>query len=123
LQRAIWLLTRQGVIEMPRVDGRQVRIVSRSPLSRAARFDEIERIRGFAGDVLGILGPQVGQVFLEQGSIVDELQAKWEVPASLVRSETDRKELVAQASEEAGQNQLNGATAPGGLPAQTPIGQ
>jgi len=118
LQRVIFLLTEQGVIEMPRLDGRQIRIIAKSPLARAQKFDEIERLRGFAGDVLGILGPQAGQVFLEQGAIVDQLQEKWEVPATLVRDEDAREELVANVGEIGAE-----APAPGGLPAQTAIGQ
>ena len=41
-----------GILEMPQVDGRAVRVVAKSPLARAQKFEEIERIRGFAGDVI-----------------------------------------------------------------------
>lgn len=117
LQRIVWLLTRQGILEMPKVDGRQVRVVMKSPLARAQKFEEIERIRGFAGDVMGILGPQAAQLYVDQDSVVDQLQQKWEVPQTVVRSEGEREKLMDQMSEMASQ------TAPGGLPAQTEIGQ
>lgn len=118
LQRIVWLLTRRGVLEMPMLDGRQVRIVAKSPLARAQKFEEIERIRGFAGDVLGMLGPQQGQLYIDQDALVDELQTKWEVPQKMVRSEESRKEIMEYMAESA-----QPEPAPGGLPAQTPIGQ
>jgi hypothetical protein len=117
IQRIVWLLTRQGILEMPKVDGRQVRVIAKSPLARAQKFEEIERIRGFAGDVIGMLGPQAGQLYLEQDNLVDELQAKWEVPQNMVRSEAERERMMEGMAEAAQQAQ------PGGLPAQSEIGQ
>ena len=61
IQRIVWLFTKAGIMEMPKLDGREVRIVSKSPLARAQKFEEIERIRGFAGDIMGLIGPQQGQ--------------------------------------------------------------
>jgi hypothetical protein len=117
IQRIVWLLTRQGVLEMPQVDGRAVRIIAKSPLARAQKFEEIERIRGFAGDVIGMVGPEGGQLYLNHDELVDELQRKWEVPQDLVRPEGARKKLLGEISEAASQSQA------GGLPAQAQIGQ
>ncbi len=118
LQRIVWLFTRAGILEMPRLDGREVRIIAKSPLARAQKFEEIERIRGFAGDVISLLGPQQAQVFFAQGEMVDELQQKWEVPQKMVRSEGEREEVLRGLAEAAGQV----PTEPGGLPAQAEIG-
>ena len=120
IQRIVWLLTRQGILEMPKVDGREVRIIAKSPLARAQKFEEIERIRGFAGDVIGMVGPQGGQLYLDHDVLVDELQAKWEVPQKLVRSEGERERMMQGAAEAA---QAQQETVPGGLPAQAEIGQ
>jgi hypothetical protein len=119
LQRIVWLFTRAGILEMPMLDGRQVRVIAKSPLARAQKFEEIERIRGFAGDVLGILGPQAGQLYIDQDEVVNQLQDKWEVPQKMVRSEGEREEMMEGMAEAAEAQQ----PAPGGLPAQTPIGQ
>jgi len=117
IQRIVWLLTRRGLLEMPQVDGRAIRVVAKSPLARAQKFEEIERIRGFAGDVIGMLGPQAGQLYLDHDELVDELQAKWEVPQKMVRPEAERERMLAGAAELAQDAQ------PGGLPAQAAIGQ
>ena len=122
IQRIVWLLTRAGILEMPRVDGRQVRVIAKSPLARAQKFEEIERIRGFAGDVIGMLGPQAGQLYLDHDELVDELQAKWEVPQNMVRSEGERERMMSDMAE-AAQQQQQMQTQPGGLPAQAEIGQ
>ena len=124
IQRIVWLLTRKGILEMPKVDGREIRVVAKSPLARAQKFEEIERIRGFAGDILGIMGPQQGQLFLNQDGVANELQEKWEVPAHLVRNEAEREEMLEGAAQaaQAAQPGGDGQPAPGGLPAQTPIG-
>jgi len=119
IQRIVWLLTRRGVLEMPRVDGRQVRIVAKSPLARAQKFEEIERIRGFAGDVVTMLGPQASQLYIDQDELVDELQMKWEVPQKMVRDQANRERMM-QGMAEAAQEQ---GIVPGGLPAQAEIGQ
>jgi hypothetical protein len=121
IQRIVWLLTRQGVLEMPLVDGRQVRIIAKSPLARAQKFEEIERIRGFAGDVIGMVGPQGGQLFIDHEVLVEELQAKWEVPQNLVRSAGERDKMLSNAAE-AAQAQQQQQAVPGGLPAQAEIG-
>jgi hypothetical protein len=115
IQRIVWLFTRAGLLEMPIVDGRQVRVIAKSPLVRAQRFEEIDRIRGFAGDVVGMLGPQASQLYIDQDELVDELQEKWEIPAKMVRSEAERMRMMEGMAEAASQ------TAPGGLPAQTEI--
>lgn len=117
LQRIVWLFTRAGILEMPKLDGREIRVVAKSPLARAQKFEEIERIRGFAGDVLGILGPQAAQLYIDQDELVDELQAKWEVPQQMVRGEGERERMMEGMAEAAAQTQ------PGGLPAQSEIGQ
>ena len=116
IQRIVWLFTRAGILEMPMVDGRQVRVIAKSPLARAQKFEEIERIRGFAGDVIGMLGPQAAQLFLNQEEMVEELQSKWEVPAGVVRSEAERERMMGEMAEAAEQMQ------PGGMPAQAEIG-
>ena len=121
LQRVVYLLTKRGLLEMPLLDGRQIRVVAKSPLARAQKFEEIERIRGFAGDVIGIVGPEQGQLYIDQDVLVDELQSKWEVPQGLVRSETARKKMLDDVADAAAETQPQ-QPAPGGLPAQAPIG-
>jgi len=116
IQRIVWLFTRAGILEMPQVDGRAVRVIAKSPLARAQKFEEIERLRGFAGDVIGMLGPQAGQLYLNHDGLVDELQAKWEVPQKMVREESERKRMLEGAAEAAAAQQ------PGGLPVQSEIG-
>lgn len=118
IQRIVWLFTRSGILEMPQVDGRAVRVVAKSPLARAQKFEEIERIRGFAGDIIGILGPQAGQLYIDHDNIVDELQAKWEVPQNIVRPEAERERMLEGAVEAAATQDAQ----PGGLPAQAQIG-
>jgi len=110
LQRVIFLLTAQGKLEMPKLDGREVRVVAKSPLARAQKFEEIERIRGFAGDLLGILGPQAGQLAIDPEVLQTELVRNWEVPATLVRSIEKQTEIIRQITEaaEAGAEQPEG---------------
>ncbi|TFH60918.1 MAG: hypothetical protein E4G91_08320 [Candidatus Zixiibacteriota bacterium] len=117
IQRIVWLFTRSGILEMPQVDGRSVRVVAKSPLARAQKFEEIERIRGFAGDVIGMVGPQGGQLYLNHDVLVEELQSKWEVPQNLVRPQAAREKLMRDMAEAASSQQA------GGLPAQAQIGQ
>lgn len=123
LQRIVWLLEKRGLIEMPLLNGRQVRIVSKSPIARAQRFEDIERMRGFAGDVISMLGPQLGQAYLNQDGIVDELREKWEVPNRVVRDQDEREAALQGAGDAALQGAGGGTPAPGGLPAQLAIGE
>lgn len=96
LQRCVYLLTKAGKIEMPKVDGRQVAIVPKSPLARAQKFEEVERIRGFAADVIGIFGPQVALGYLDTDDIVEQLRANWEVRRESVRDEGEREQMMEQ---------------------------
>jgi hypothetical protein len=116
-QRIVWLFTRRGILEMPKLDGRQVRVIAKGPLARAQKFEEIERIRGFAGDVISMLGPQAGQLYLNHDVLVDDLQSRWEVSQKMVRPQAEREQML-EGMAQAAQGQQGG-----GLPAQAQIGQ
>jgi hypothetical protein len=117
LQRVIFLLTRQGKLEMPTLDGRQVRVVAKSPLARAQKFEEVERIRGFAGDVIGILGPQAGQLAIDPEVLLDELSKNWEMRADMVRSVEEQQRILGQVTDAAQEAQQEQQAGGGGQPA------
>lgn len=102
LQRVVYLLKRQGRLEIPKIDGREVRVVQKSPLARAQRFEEVERIRGFAADLINILGPQIGMAKINSETLGDELVKNWEVNPELLRDENELKEMLSNTAEAVG---------------------
>jgi hypothetical protein len=99
LQRVVFLLTRAGKLEMPKLDGREVQVVAKSPLARAQKFEEIERIRGFAADVIGILGPQAGLLAINPEVLLPELAKNWEVRADMVRTVEEQADLLGEVTD------------------------
>ena len=59
LQRVVYLLTKQGRIEIPTVNGREVKVKSVSPLAQAQSNQDIVSLDRFLEMVSGRFGPEV----------------------------------------------------------------
>lgn len=95
VRRVVYLLKKQGKLELPKLDGREIKIVSRSPLARAQRLDDIDRLRGFVSDLAAMLGdPRLLPAYVDDERLASELQQSYEVPYDLLRTRDDREEKL-----------------------------
>ena len=106
LQRVIYILKKQGRIEVPSVNGREVKIRSVSPLAQAQANQDISTVARFLELVGGAFGPEMLQLLIDGEATAIHLAKKFGVPESLIRDEEQRKQLAAMAQQMAQQQQM-----------------
>jgi len=95
LQRVIYILKKQGRIEMPTVNGREVKIRSSSPLAQAQSNQDITAVSRFLELVNAYFGPDTTNVLINSEETAIHLAKKFGVPDGLIRDREERREIVA----------------------------
>jgi len=117
LQRVVYILKKQGRIEVPTINGREVKIRSVSPLAQAQSNQDISSVARFLELVGGVFGPEMLQLLVDGEKTAVHLAKKFGVPESLIRDKDQRKQIAALAQQMAEQQ----AQQPQ-LPQEAPIG-
>jgi len=105
LQRVIYILKKQGRIELPTVNGREVRVRSVSPLAQAQSNEDISAVARFLEVAGGAFGPEMLQVLINSEETAAYLAKKFGVPDSLIRDPEERRQIVAMMQQMAQQQQ------------------
>ena len=105
LQRVIYILKKQGRIEVPTVNGREVKVRSVSPLAQAQANQDISSVARFLELVGGSFGPEMLQLLVDGEQTAIHLAKKFGVPESLIRDEDQRKQIAQMAQQMAQQQQ------------------
>lgn len=105
LQRVIYILKKQGRIEVPTVNGREVKVKSISPLAQAQANQDITAVARFLELAQNSFGPEMMQLLINSEETAAYLAKKFGVPDSLIRDETERKQIVAMMQQMAQQQQ------------------
>ena len=95
LQRVIYILKKQGRIELPTVNGREVKVRSVSPLAQAQANQVIGSVARFLELTGATFGPEVLQLLVDPEQVAVYLSKKFGVPESLIRDEQQRKQITA----------------------------
>jgi hypothetical protein len=106
LQRVIYILKKQGRIEVPVINGREVKIRSVSPLAQAQANQDISNVARYLQLVGGVFGPEMLQLLIDSEKTATYLGKKFGVPESLIRDEEERKQIAAIAQQLAQQQQM-----------------
>lgn len=114
LQRVIYILKKQGRIEVPTINGREVKVRSVSPLAQAQANQDISNVARYLQLVGSTFGPEMLQMLIDSEASAIYLAKKFGVPESLIRDEEQRKQIAAIAQQLA--QQQSGAQL--GQPAQ-----
>jgi phage portal protein BeeE len=99
LQRIIFLLRKQGRIEIPTVNGREVKIKSVSPLAQAQSNQDIVSFDRFLELIQGRFGPEVTNLLVSSEEAAVYLAKKFGVPDNLIRDVGERKQIVEMAQQ------------------------
>ena len=94
LQRVVYILRKQGRLEMPTVNGRAVKVSSVSPLAQAQNKQDIQNIARMLELVGGAFGPETLNLLIKSEDVAVHLARKFSVPDHLVRDASERKELL-----------------------------
>jgi len=113
LQRVVYILKKQGRIDLPTINGREVKVRSVSPLAQAQANQDISSIARFLELVGGAFGPEMLQVLIDSEKTAVHLAKKFGVPESLIRDEEQRKQIAAIAQQLAQQQQGQMVAPPG----------
>jgi hypothetical protein len=105
LQRVIYILKKQGRIEVPSINGREVKVRSVSPLAQAQANQDISSIARFLELVGGAFGPEMMQLLIDSEETAVHLAKKFGVPERLIRDAEQRKQIAALAQQMAQQQQ------------------
>lgn len=95
LQRVIYILKKQGRIEVPTVNGREIKIRSSSPLAQAQANQDISSVSRFLELTNAAFGPEATQLLINSEETAIYLAKKFGVPDTLIRDEQERRQLVA----------------------------
>jgi len=95
LQRVIYILKKQGRIEVPTLNGREVKVRSVSPLAQAQANQDITSVSRFLEMAQGAFGPEMMQVLINSEETAAYLAKKFGVPDNLVRDAEEREQILA----------------------------
>lgn len=105
LQRVVHILRKQGRIELPTLNGREVKVRSVSPLAQAQSNQDISSVARFLELVQGTFGPEMLNLLVDSEETAVHLAKKFGVPDSLIRDAEQRKQIAAMAQQLAQQQQ------------------
>jgi len=105
LQRVVYILKKQGRIEIPTINGRQIKVKSVSPLAQAQSNQDISAIARWLELVGGSFGPQTVNLLVNTEETAAHLARKFGVPDTLIRDLEERKLLV-QTAQQLAQQQM-----------------
>jgi len=114
LRRVLFLLRRQGLITLPTIGNRLVKVAPQSPLSRAQAYQEVEDITNYVTLIQQMFGPQMVNVVVKTEETAPFLARKMGIPSQLPRSKAEIKQIVEVFIQQMGAQQN------GGVPAEQP---
>ena len=96
LRRVIRILSKQGRIDIPSVDGKEVKVVPRSPLAKAQHQQDVADVSRFNEIIAMTFGPQMLNMIVKQDEVAKYLAEKMNLPEKLIRDPAEQQELVNQ---------------------------
>ena len=116
LRRVIHLLKQQGRINLPTVNGREIKIQSTSPLAQAQANQDISGFNRFLELIQARFGPQLINGLVDTNEATKYLADKFGIPEKLVRTPEQQQQIMQQLvqMQQAQQAQQAGLEAPQG---------
>ena len=111
IKRVASILTRRGIITPIELDGRQVAIKFMSPLARAQDGEDILNVQQAVQFVLQTAGPDQAKIGFKLEDFGTWVADKTGMPAELVRSASEKQQII-QAGAQAAQQGMNVEAAP-----------
>jgi hypothetical protein len=108
LQRVIYILKKQGRIQIPVVNGREIKIRSSSPLAQAQHQQDVATIDRFLGMMQMRVGPELLNILVKQDEVAKYIAKKLGIPEEIIRSAEEMQEAAIQLQQYAQQQQMQG---------------
>ena len=84
VERIVYIYKKQGLLDIPKVDGRELRIVPVSPLRRAQDQQDGADFGRFQQTVASTFGPEITPVLYNQEKVVQYLAQKFGIMEELL---------------------------------------
>ena len=120
LRRVIRILSKQGRIEIPKIDNREVTIISQSPLAQAQHQQDVAVVNNFNAILAQTFGPQILNMIVKQDEVARYLAEKLGLPEKLIRDPEEQQQIIQSLQNM--QQQSNMAENELGIPSQSPEG-
>lgn len=88
VERVVHIYTKQGLIDIPKVDGRELRIVPVSPLLRAQDQQDVSDFVRFQQTVASTFGPDITPVLYNQEEVIRFLAQKFGIKEELLADQS-----------------------------------
>ena len=114
IRRVIYILKKQGRIELPSLNNKEIKIIPESPLSRAQNEQDIADVNRFNATLGQTFGPQVLNLIVKQEEVARYLAEKMNLPEKIIRDAAEQQQVVQQMQQvmqqqQGGMNELGAA--------------
>ena len=114
IRRVIYILKKQGKIELPTLNNKEIKIIPESPLSRAQNEQDIADVNRFNATLGQTFGPQVLNLIVKQEEVARYLAEKMNLPEKLIRDQAEQQQVMMQMQQvmqqqQGGMNELGAA--------------
>jgi hypothetical protein len=106
LQRVVYILKKQGRIKIPKVNGREVKIQSSSPLAQAQHQQDVATVDRFLAMIQGRVGPELANILVKQDEVAKFVAKKLGIPENLIRSQEEMQQFAQQMQQMMQQQQM-----------------
>lgn len=96
IRRILFILRKKGLIQIPKINGRLVKIVPTSPLAYAQNMQEVLNYQQWGALITQEFGPQVKNILVDGEKVAPWAAQKMGVPAHLMRDKANRDQLAQQ---------------------------
>lgn len=103
VERVRFILKSKRLIEMPEVDGKEIKARATSPLAEGQRFNDIDRTVKYISTLGGLFGSEAAALVVDTTEASLYLGERFQMPEKIIRSREAQRELSAQIAQAAQQ--------------------
>ena len=97
VERVVSIYQEQGILEIPKVDGRTIRIVPVSPLLRAQDQQDVADFVRFQQTVAGTFGAEMTPTLYNQQEVIKYLASKFGIKEALLANQQEVQQNIEMA--------------------------
>lgn len=94
VQRIRYILQKQGILKLPRINGKELRLVPTSPLLRVQEQQEVDNVLRFGQTLDMMFGPGMSAMSWNKERARPWLAEKMSIPSELLNNEVEEKVLM-----------------------------
>jgi len=109
VQRVVHIMKKRGMIELPSINGREIKIIASSPLSKAQAVEDINAVNNWLTLLNTHFGPQLTALEVDSKEVAEFVRERMGLPSKLKRKEQDKAQIAQAFAQPQQGSDLNGA--------------